>query len=1167
MDNIESKTNFKEETIKSFLEKYQKSLHEGFNKTEKIKLCSNEDFTMVAEQLEKEYPDKKNQNIISQVGGFYVIASLIGIANNKGISPNVLFFDRKNDNLQNAIYNTLLIKCCDTKEEYLTKLFGLGEAEIIKILNPQTYITFIEEILSKDHNFQDLTKKEKNELIKKLYHDNQEEIDKIIKKEYIKEDTTRHLLKEEFNLKKIINYLNKRKYNQEEHYNLLISKASKKLDKETLELFKLVAKNITIYLSKKDNYQDLIKYLPEDIKINEEYHLLSNDKIYNSYRKLINQKSSGSIKFLPDIDISIEKGINELKKILNDIGFTNEDNHEEFPIYMAFLPHIDLLKNSYSFIKNTTANYIKLNRLTGKKKSFFSINSTATLEQRTYKNIGAEFIEEERNNRIPLKKIHQLEKEKGFPILSFMAGANFGNIYHSETDTQNMIDIAIANKVDTMYIQGLIYSTYFHKQTSRRQLIDPLYENLDSRLKAARNIIKRLNDAGIKVVYQMGDEEFNLYEDMFKSYTKEQGVTGNNFLEREDLRSKYDWVRPIIIEQLIPYLIRSGEDLTNYHTDEAKETRISNLCHALKLHNEGLPLGNLSKYIKPEFLKDTDMFKVVFSTIDNYNDKDEALSVNLEPNPNFSSGAQYGVPYSGIVKKLKLYQTGATNKYKLEKIPQLFVDSRQGYMSIATYGDQVVLNVPQMIDDKRYIEHPEMLPGIKEHILSDPTHKRVTQSSAKINVPGGWIITGDAREILEIKPYTQRVKEVMNYVQATGEGLKEINLLNYNDLQTGSPTERLSYIVKALDYARYQRKCQIVIANGDLQQGWNYPGFAIESRYGSGISVTDQQITNLKLIRPIIRDSLGIIKSTEFITANNDYEITENISKKIINHLIKRNLIIPNCGEYQNFTLINKEIDYKTVDLKLPKDLRPYENHIRKTLDRLLIFDSFHINDGNHELNTDWSDKGYRLIELLRQEILNNNKLVGCDIEIPKSEFFINQKGDIVQGAYTSKTINGYNMIFGHNFKASSSTPTIAMRNYFNALGPLANNIHMANGAHLHIFEMSVNNNRIDTITGGLAGQSGYEQKLGYSSEPRVVINRFFPDGSIGVEVLGQKFLDEYEIQNPEIKEIGLDNHIANCLTEEVPYFGPTIPDKVQEIKQRKLTPAKPNRIIGPKID
>ena len=147
----------------------------------------------------------------------------------------------------------------------------------------------------------------------------------------------------------------------------------------------------------------------------------------------------------------------------------------------------------------------------------------------------------------------------------------------------------------------------------------------------------------------MGDEEYNLYQDLFRIYVREQGVKGNNFLKREDLRSKFDWVRPVIIQELIPYLIRSGEDVANLYTDEETRTNVSKLCHAIKRYREGLPLGDLAGLIKPEFLEDTDMFRVVYSTIDKYSKDDPAIAVNL-----IASNGRSTKGNASVIKNLRL---------------------------------------------------------------------------------------------------------------------------------------------------------------------------------------------------------------------------------------------------------------------------------------------------------------------------------------------------------------------------------------------------------------------------------------------------------------------------------------------------------------------------------
>jgi hypothetical protein len=81
------------------------------------------------------------------------------------------------------------------------------------------------------------------------------------------------------------------------------------------------------------------------------------------------------------------------------------------------------------------------------------------------------------------------------------------------------------------------------------------------------------------------------------------------------------------------------------------------------------------------------------------------------------------------------------------------------------------------------------------------------------------------------------------------------------------------------------------------------------------------------------------------------------------------------------------------------------------------------------------------------------------------------------------------------------------------------------------------------------------------------VIDTYMPDGRIVVDTYGPEFLDSWEIKNPYVASVGLDNFIDQCLTQEVPTFGPEEPKKVQEMRVRKLKPTGVNKAIGPKID
>ena len=1166
-DLVRKRKNFKQKKIKEFLDEYADS-NLKFN-DERIKLCSSDDFNDLSNSFKNLQKNKKAPIMISQVGGFYVMASLAGhAASNSRTKPVLLFFDRKTNNIANAIYNTLLMQACDTKEQYITTLFGLDEKDIIIALDKNKYIEYIIQVYKEKENTENVDRKRLKIKALRKYRENQKEYDEIIAKEHDLSHRAKRELEESFNIVNIEKYARNEYYDKDRHLQIINKVIEGKLNKEHKELFDSIAKSMTEYLSRNDNYDDLVKYLSRDIQINDKNHILSNNYIYEGYKSLINKKGASSVKFVPGIDINTDEGINKLKYILEKENIISKDNKtNRFPIDIAFLPHIELFQEAYPFIKQNIERFIRVNR--GGNNNF-TMHPTASLDVRTYDSIGAKFIEDERKSRKPLTHLTPIEKQdKGFPLLTFIAGANIGNIYNSEVDLQNVIDMAIADKVDTVYIQGLIYSTYYHNQTDRRMLIDPKYETLDQRLKAAKKLVKKLNNNGIKVVYQMGDEEYHLYEDMFSIYTKEQGVTGSNFLRREDLKSAHDWVRPIIIQELIPYLIRSGEDLTNFHTDEETETRVTELCNAIKNYKEGLPLGELAKYIKPEFLTDTDMFRVVYSTIDKYSN-DPSISVNLLSNPQFSSNTQYSNPTGGIIKNLKIYQTGALSNSKLSQIPQLFVDGRQAMMSISYRGDQVTMNIPQMIDDAKYIEHPELLSGIKEHITSDPTHARVTKGSTRPNYPGSWTITGDAREKMTIVPYWKRSKEVMDYVNKTGKGLEEIDVFYLNDIQAGSLTERLEYTLKALDHFYYDYKSPKGIwGNGDFQQGWNYGSFANETRHLGTMSVASQMEEFIKLINPWMRESFGVIDPTIFIGEHKTCKIDKSTSADIMNHLSEINIIDSNKGINHNSSLIKDGLDYTKVDLKLTPELAPYEDVIREKLSAIKLLKFIHLAEGNHEYNSDWDKKGFNLVKLLRQELKGMKEYSGADTEIALSEFIVNKRGDILQAPHGCKTVNGYNVAYSHLYKfANGETPTKGMSKHFDRMGDLSNEVHRAFMGHLHIFETSVIDNKLYSITGSGAGQSGFEQNLGLASRPLFVIDRYLPDGRVAVDTIGTEFLKNYQIQNPLVKAIGLDNFINACLTEEASIYGfDGTPKDIQPIHQRKLVIAEPNKIIGPKID
>lgn len=1163
MARSEDLRKFREKNLITYMEEKGMTFDAEIPKGEKVKLCSSDDFSGVIQEFQDKYEGERAPIMIGHVGGFYVTATLAGLSEHLSkTKPYVLFFDRKDANIQNALYNTLLMKACTSKEQYICRLFGLSSVEMVKALKPSLYVSYIEEILKGRKELEDKDKKGKKEALKALYELDQKNIDQEIKKRFINHKLIDELFKKEFSLAKIERYVKSKKYDKEDHYLHLLKYTRNKLSKKEFELFKKLAAHMTEYLDRGDNYQDLVKYLTADIKKNGERHILANSDIFEGYKRLFSGKGS-YVKFLSGIDISTKKGVEKLEEELRKDGFISDSVKENnFAIDLAFIPHMNQLKEAYPLLKKHVQDYIMLYKGESRKNNYFVTNSTATLDEKTLDSIGASFIGEERRKRKELKNLSSIPEREGFPRIVFMGGSNYGNIYHSEVDTNNVIDMAIANKADTVYIQGLIYSTYYHNQTSRRLLTDPTYETLDSRLQAAQKVIKKLNKAGIKVVYQMGDEEYNLYQDLFRIYVREQGVKGNNFLKREDLKSKFDWVRPIIIQELIPYMIRSGEDVANLYTDEETHTNVSKICHAIKRYREGLPLGDLAGILKPEYLDDTEKLRVVYSTIDKYKEEDPSIAVNL-----IASNGRSSKGNSSVMKNLRLYQSDVIDKSKLVRTPQLFVDSKQPFMSISYQGDEFTMNVPPMINDSYYMENPGLLPGIKEHVLGDPTYKRVTQVSSRPNYPGAWMISGDIKERMLIVPYYKRVKEVMDYVQRTGKPFDPKTVGIINDWHIGSIAERPDYAVKFLDYLFYHCNPTGLIINGDLQQGSNYGKYPNEARHVGANSMTQQMISAKKLMRPYLQNGFGVVKGG-FETTEKDKFIDTNTSRKIMDHLVSIGLIEERKGINENTTRIKREIDYKTVDLKLPRELKPYEKDIREKLSKIVNLEFTDIVEGNHESNSDWNYKGYNETELLREELETIKQYTGSDMDITLTEYLVNSRGDFVSAPYGFRTINGFNTLFSHSFgRGGGASPALGISKWLSKMAKSLPRIDQIFGAHYHCFETAVVDNTLITITGSSSGQSGFEQNLGLSSQPLFVIERYLPDGRIVLETVGTDFLDKYQIQNPYISEKGLDKFIQECMTEEATIFDKEKPRQLQKIYQRHLVAKKPNKIIGPIVD
>ena len=247
---------------------------------ERIKLCSSDDFNELSNSFKRLQRTKKSPIMISQVGGFYVMASLAGYAaSNSRTKPILLFFDRKTNNIGNAIYNTLLMQACDTKEEYITKLFGLDNADIIKSLNKNKYIEYIIQVFKEQEDTTGIRADRIRVKALRKYRNNKEEYDSIIAKEHDLAHRAMRTLEENFNIANIERYVKTIEYDREKHLEVLRSVAGK-LSREHRALFEPLALSMTDYLARDYNYRDLANYLSRDMQKNNSNHIFTSTTVH-----------------------------------------------------------------------------------------------------------------------------------------------------------------------------------------------------------------------------------------------------------------------------------------------------------------------------------------------------------------------------------------------------------------------------------------------------------------------------------------------------------------------------------------------------------------------------------------------------------------------------------------------------------------------------------------------------------------------------------------------------------------------------------------------------------------------------------------------------------------------------------------------------------------------
>jgi hypothetical protein len=222
--------------------------------------------------------------------------------------------------------------------------------------------------------------------------------------------------------------------------------------------------------------------------------------------------------------------------------------------------------------------------------------------------------------------------------------------------------------------------------------------------------------------------------------------------------------------------------------------------------------------------------------------------------------------------------------------------------------------------------------------------------------------------------------------------------------------------------------------------------------------------------------------------------------------------------------------------------------------------------EGNHEWNTDRSASGINYLTPLQTAIYAHSFTdPNHKVEAIFPSYIITNaegKGQIVRARYGAKPIGPWNFMFGHKWserggqsKGSASNAATHISSWFRNMGDHAEPFDIFIGGHYHGLEAHVMDDKIGIIAPSFAGESGYEFARQFSgNRPMGLIGEIAADGSIGFELITDKFLDAYNVQNPFVKEKGLDRFLQECVNVEVQIVGKPI-EGMQKSYVRGVTP------------
>lgn len=645
-------------------------------------------------------------------------------------------------------------------------------------------------------------------------------------------------------------------------------------------------------------------------------------------------------------------------------------------------------------------------------------------------------------------------------------------------------------KPDIVVLSGLLQGDFKYLEKSRRATIVPDLTSMDKQFKYALQMVEKLQEVGVPVVYNMGNDDRRIAEEYtIEVFRKMQeyarGQEGVNWAKIDKMRQHPEWNThyQFQVNDVFPYCLRLGRRL--YTADEMRaktEGRIgveeyfllfdeymlgvlTDRSNELKIlaktnpaaSNERLGIKRQIREIKARHTEEYQEW-LLLSRIEQNTELEITDDVNLRLKTKGRQYTDYIRHYLGF-SSTPMYQNHMVSQVSMgaqlvsggHEVPSMIVTQNNHEAVGVGNGDSWNVATGGMIRAIDFINtkgsRADARGDISRRLAS--TRRRIPQPTATMHER-----TDDDRHIVTI--FNDALTEKSHSIP------ERMTIAELCDWQTGSITARPDLLAKQLDYIRTRvmgERATSIFFGGDMMHGRNYPHFPSESQQTGLMAMDSQEEFNIDLMHK----SFGDLSKAELSA-------------------IVRVLVQPGNHEWNSGTL--KWHGYSF--------LKGVESFFREEFARAGV------------------DRGV------------------IDDIVQRHEAFITQRGEYATGYTGIEYFGELGVLIQHYLMerggkgSGGDLPVYQTHHFANGAADLMSKIDIFMAGHWHHPQYGVFGNKVGVVGGSIAGISDYELKRGYRAAISGTLMHIGGGKPIQVEFLSEKTLHAHIINSGQLSAAAL---------------------------------------------